>query len=98
MILLRPQIRHSLLHVKVARAMKDAGMIAALTSVVKLLDLDHPEAVNTSQSILRALEVLTRTIPRRAPPPAIQGGREGQTAALDVQAAPVGATPVAQGV
>uniref|UniRef100_A0A7I4AEX4 HECT-type E3 ubiquitin transferase n=1 Tax=Physcomitrium patens TaxID=3218 RepID=A0A7I4AEX4_PHYPA len=43
-----------------AKSMMDAGMVQALTRTLQVIDLDHPDAPKLVNSILKALEVLTR--------------------------------------
>lgn len=50
---------------EIVRAMKDAGMVRALTAALRLVDLDHPQAIKSVHAILRPLEILTRAWPKR---------------------------------
>ncbi|MCO5577516.1 hypothetical protein L7F22_031347 [Adiantum nelumboides] len=43
-----------------AKTMIDAGLGQALTNTLRVVDLDHPEAVKFVNAVLRALEALTR--------------------------------------
>nr|XP_011461878.1 PREDICTED: E3 ubiquitin-protein ligase UPL1 isoform X1 [Fragaria vesca subsp. vesca] len=44
----------------IAKSMIDGGMIQCLTSILQVIDLDHPDAPKTVNLILKALESLTR--------------------------------------
>ncbi|XP_050371147.1 E3 ubiquitin-protein ligase UPL1 isoform X2 [Argentina anserina] len=44
----------------IAKSMIDGGMIQCLTSILQVIDLDHPDALKTVNLILKALESLTR--------------------------------------
>ncbi|XP_024379829.1 E3 ubiquitin-protein ligase UPL1 isoform X3 [Physcomitrium patens] len=43
-----------------AKSMMDVGMVQALTRTLQVIDLDHPDAPKLVNSILKALEALTR--------------------------------------
>ncbi|KAK9830284.1 hypothetical protein WJX72_010812 [[Myrmecia] bisecta] len=88
------------LSTEMVRAMRDAGMVKALTSALKMIDLDHPKAPASINSILKPLEILTRNLPARLKPaadasPAAGGAGAGTAdgtgaAAPTAQAAPPG--------
>ncbi|GJV76615.1 hypothetical protein Tco_1508199 [Tanacetum coccineum] len=44
----------------IAKGMIDGGMIPCLSSILQVLDLDHPDAMKAVNIILKALEGLTR--------------------------------------
>ncbi|KAG7953992.1 hypothetical protein I3843_12G138000 [Carya illinoinensis] len=44
----------------IARSMIDGGMVQCLTSILQVIDLDHPDAPKIVNLILKALECLTR--------------------------------------
>ncbi|XP_057982343.1 E3 ubiquitin-protein ligase UPL1-like isoform X2 [Malania oleifera] len=44
----------------IAKSMIDGGMVECLTSILQVIDLDHPDAPKTVNLILKALESLTR--------------------------------------
>ncbi|BFG33550.1 hypothetical protein CerSpe_198240 [Prunus speciosa] len=44
----------------IAKSMIDGGMIQCLTGILRVIDLDHPDAPKTVNLILKALESLTR--------------------------------------
>ncbi|PQQ11631.1 E3 ubiquitin-protein ligase UPL1 [Prunus yedoensis var. nudiflora] len=44
----------------IAKSMIDGGMIQCLTGILRVIDLDHPDAPKTANLILKALESLTR--------------------------------------
>ncbi|XP_026392926.1 E3 ubiquitin-protein ligase UPL1-like isoform X1 [Papaver somniferum] len=44
----------------IAKTMIDGGMIQSLTSIVRIIDLDHPNAPKVVNLIIKALESLTR--------------------------------------
>ncbi|KAI7840921.1 hypothetical protein COHA_005353 [Chlorella ohadii] len=68
---------------EIVRAMKDAGMVKALTGALQLIDLDHPQAIQSVHAILRPLEILTRAWPKRQTPAAAAapGAAAGEGAA-----------------
>ncbi|BDA45426.1 probable E3 ubiquitin-protein ligase HUWE1 [Coccomyxa sp. Obi] len=45
------------------RCMRTLGVINALIGALKLIDMDHPNAVKSITSILKPLEILTRSLP-----------------------------------
>ncbi|CAL8470976.1 g10518 [Coccomyxa elongata] len=45
------------------RCMRTSGVINALIGALKLVDMDHPNAVKSITSILKPLEILTRSLP-----------------------------------
>ena len=51
------------LSVEMIRTMRDSGVVSALTQALKLIDMDHPQAPRAINSIIKPLEVLTRTVP-----------------------------------
>jgi hypothetical protein len=81
---------------EIVRAMKDAGMVPALTAALQLVDLDHPQAIKSIHAILRPLEILTRAWPKRpaaavAGAPAADAGGEGAAAGAGGAGAGAGA-------
>jgi hypothetical protein len=81
---------------EIVRAMKDAGMVPALTAALQLVDLDHPQAIKSIHAILRPLEILTRAGPKRpaaavAGAPTAAAGGDGAAAGAGAAAAGAGA-------
>ncbi|KAI3425184.1 hypothetical protein D9Q98_008953 [Chlorella vulgaris] len=65
---------------EIVRAMKEAGMVRALTAALQQLDLDHPQAIKAIHAILRPMEILTRASPKR-PSTSPTAGADAATAA-----------------
>lgn len=61
------------LTVEMIRSMREVGVVSALTRVLKLVEMDHPEAPKAINSIIKPLEVLTRTIPAQTKRSGIPG-------------------------
>ncbi|MCO5577300.1 hypothetical protein L7F22_031127 [Adiantum nelumboides] len=50
---------------EMAKAMLDTGMVQALTTLLQVIDLDHPDAPKLAGSIAKVLEALTRAASSR---------------------------------
>eukprot|EP00884_Botryococcus_braunii_P008520 jgi/Botrbrau1/1766/Bobra.0217s0021.1 len=64
------------LPVEMVRAMREAGIVKALTNSLKLIDFSHPQATKSLNALTKALEILTRPLPPRTKPTP-SGGVEG---------------------
>lgn len=51
------------LTVELVRSMRQAGVVASLIQALELIEMKHPDASQAVQSIIRPLEILTRSIP-----------------------------------
>lgn len=53
----------SSLTIEIIRTMREAGLLPVLSETLGLIELEHPEACNAINSIIKPLEVLSRSIP-----------------------------------
>ena len=59
------------LTIELIRSMRHAGVVPSLIQALELVDMDHPEASKAIYSIIKPLEILTRsipTVPKKTPP------------------------------
>ena len=83
-----------------ARAMRDAQMVRALTAALASVDLDHPAASGAVSAVLRPLETLTRmhaavVVPPAAPSNAVPPGAAAPSLGADLGTADMSSPPPA---
>eukprot|EP00210_Caulerpa_lentillifera_P005107 g4879.t1 len=67
------------LTVELIRTMRSVGMVTSLTKSIDLIDIHHPDSPKAINSIIKALEILTRVIPLANPKKIGSGGGSGGT-------------------